>query len=48
MLRLADVAAVVSTMRGKFARRYLLAEAHPHLLETLRAATTMPDLQCTR
>ncbi|MFE4177182.1 MobF family relaxase [Streptomyces sp. NPDC056909] len=31
-----DVAAVVSTVRGKFARRHVLAEARRHLLETLR------------
>ncbi|MFJ4329075.1 hypothetical protein ACIP3A_39030 [Streptomyces tricolor] len=31
-----DVAAVVSTVRGKFARRHVLAEARWHLLETLR------------
>ncbi|MFH8371378.1 MobF family relaxase [Streptomyces sp. NPDC018031] len=31
-----DVAAVVSTVRGKFARRHILAEARRHLLETLR------------
>ena len=30
-----DVAAVVSTVRGKFARRHVLAEARRHLLETL-------------
>ncbi|MER5200471.1 MobF family relaxase [Streptomyces sp. NPDC002755] len=31
-----DVAAVVFTVRGKFARRHVLAEARRHLLETLR------------
>ncbi|WP_245766984.1 hypothetical protein [Streptomyces colonosanans] len=31
-----DVAAVVSTVRGTFARRHVLAEARRHLLETLR------------
>ncbi|WEO92698.1 MobF family relaxase [Streptomyces sp. FXJ1.172] len=31
-----DVAAVVFTVRGTFARRHVLAEAHRHLLETLR------------
>ncbi|MFE8965089.1 MobF family relaxase [Streptomyces iakyrus] len=31
-----DVAAVVSTVRSKFARRHVLAEARRHLLETLR------------
>ncbi|MEU1906008.1 relaxase domain-containing protein [Streptomyces hygroscopicus] len=36
VLAAVDVAAVVSTVRGKFARRHLLAEARRHLLETLR------------
>ncbi|MFI1839463.1 MobF family relaxase [Streptomyces olivaceoviridis] len=36
VLAAADVAAVVSTVRGKFARRHVLAEARRHLLETLR------------
>ncbi|MYZ34337.1 relaxase domain-containing protein, partial [Streptomyces sp. SID4917] len=31
-----DVAAVVFTVRGRFARRHVLAEARRHLLETLR------------
>ncbi|MFJ7329681.1 hypothetical protein ACIQVN_26005 [Streptomyces cyaneofuscatus] len=31
-----DVAAVVFTVRGNFARRHVLAEARRHLLETLR------------
>ncbi|MGW4560704.1 hypothetical protein ACWEOV_44995 [Streptomyces sp. NPDC004365] len=31
-----DVAAVVFTVRGTFARRHVLAEARRHLLETLR------------
>lgn len=31
-----DVAAVVSTVRGKFARRHVLAEARRHPLETRR------------
>ncbi|MER5886945.1 MobF family relaxase [Streptomyces sp. NPDC001941] len=36
MLAAVDVAAVVFTVRGKFARRHLVAEARRHLLETLR------------
>jgi len=36
VLAAVDVAAVVSTVRGKFARRHVLAEARRHLLETLR------------
>ncbi|MFD3976345.1 relaxase domain-containing protein [Streptomyces cyaneofuscatus] len=36
MLAAVDVAAVVFTVRGKFARRHILAEARRHLLETLR------------
>ncbi|MEV4342381.1 relaxase domain-containing protein [Streptomyces sp. NPDC049590] len=36
VLAAADVAAVVSTVRGAFARRHVLAEARRHLLETLR------------
>ncbi|EMF56507.1 MULTISPECIES: hypothetical protein [Streptomyces] len=36
LLAAVDVAAVVSTVRGKFARRHVLAEARRHLLETLR------------
>lgn len=36
VLAAVDVAAVVSTVRGKFARRHILAEARRHLLETLR------------
>lgn len=35
MLAAVDVATVVSTVRGKFARRHVLAEARRHLLETL-------------
>lgn len=35
-LAVVDVAAVVSAVRGKFARRHVLAEARRHLLETLR------------
>ncbi len=31
-----DVAAVVFTVREKFSRRHILAEARRHLLETLR------------
>ncbi|MCZ4611344.1 hypothetical protein O3S80_47880 [Streptomyces sp. Lzd4kr] len=37
-----DVAAVVSTVRGKFARRHVLAEARRHLLETLRGQEFAP------
>ncbi|MEU2826732.1 hypothetical protein ABZ763_31840 [Streptomyces bacillaris] len=36
VLAAVDVAAVVFTVRGKFARRHVLAEARRHLLETLR------------
>ncbi|MZF88282.1 MobF family relaxase [Streptomyces sp. SID5643] len=36
VLAAVDVAAVVSTVRGTFARRHVLAEARRHLLETLR------------
>jgi conjugative relaxase-like TrwC/TraI family protein len=36
VLAAVDVAAVVSTVRSKFARRHVLAEARRHLLETLR------------
>ncbi|MGV9884835.1 relaxase domain-containing protein [Streptomyces sp. NPDC003006] len=36
VLAAVDVAAVISTVRGKFARRHVLAEARRHLLETLR------------
>uniref|UniRef100_UPI003F498997 MobF family relaxase n=1 Tax=Streptomyces achromogenes TaxID=67255 RepID=UPI003F498997 len=36
MLAAVDVAAVVFTVRGRFARRHVLAEARRHLLETLR------------
>lgn len=36
VLAAVDIAAVVSTVRGKFARRHVLAEARRHLLETLR------------
>ncbi|MFH8411460.1 hypothetical protein ACH4FX_42910 [Streptomyces sp. NPDC018019] len=36
VLAAVDVAAVVSTVRGKFTRRHVLAEARRHLLETLR------------
>ncbi|MGW6744824.1 MobF family relaxase [Streptomyces sp. NPDC055025] len=36
VLAAVDVAAVVSTVRKKFARRHVLAEARRHLLETLR------------
>ncbi|MEU9189456.1 MobF family relaxase [Streptomyces sp. NPDC048484] len=36
VLAAVDVAAVVSTVRGRFARRHVLAEARRHLLETLR------------
>ncbi|MFB9351866.1 hypothetical protein ACFFUA_31370 [Streptomyces heliomycini] len=36
VLAAVDVAAVVSTVRGKLARRHVLAEARRHLLETLR------------
>jgi hypothetical protein len=36
VLAAVDVAAVVSTVRGTFARRHVLAEARWHLLETLR------------
>ncbi|MFF1285799.1 MobF family relaxase [Streptomyces sp. NPDC058299] len=36
VLAAVDVAAVVSTVRGKFARRHVLAEARRHPLETLR------------
>jgi hypothetical protein len=39
-----DVAAVVSTVRGKFARRHVLAEARRHLLETLRGQEFTRDL----
>ncbi|MFL3870554.1 relaxase domain-containing protein [Streptomyces griseobrunneus] len=35
-LAVVDVAAVVFTVRGNFARRHVLAEARRHLLETLR------------
>ncbi|WP_327169963.1 MobF family relaxase [Streptomyces subrutilus] len=35
-LAVVDIAAVVFTVRGKFARRHVLAEARRHLLETLR------------
>ncbi|MFC7818702.1 MobF family relaxase [Streptomyces sp. NPDC057367] len=36
VLAAVDVAAVVFTVRGRFARRHVLAEARRHLLETLR------------
>ncbi|GAA3914535.1 hypothetical protein GCM10023084_77730 [Streptomyces lacrimifluminis] len=36
VLAAVDVAAVVFTVRGKCARRHVLAEARRHLLETLR------------
>ncbi|MGW7283326.1 MobF family relaxase [Streptomyces sp. NPDC054844] len=36
VLAAVDVAAVVLTVRGRFARRHVLAEARRHLLETLR------------
>lgn len=36
VLAAVDVDAVVSTVRGKFARRHIVAEARRHLLETLR------------
>lgn len=39
-----DVAAVVLTVRNFFARRYVLAEARRHLLETLRGRAFAPGL----
>jgi hypothetical protein len=39
-----DVAAVVFTVRGTFARRHVLAEARRHLLETLRGRALAPGL----
>lgn len=39
-----DVAAVVYTVRGAFARRHVLAEARRHLAETLRGRACPPGL----
>ncbi|MFD3621946.1 relaxase domain-containing protein [Streptomyces sp. NPDC058676] len=39
-----DVAAVVFTVRGAFARRHVLAEARRHLLETLRGRAYVPGI----
>ncbi|MEU6444807.1 MobF family relaxase [Streptomyces sp. NPDC047046] len=39
-----DVAAVVFTVRGVFARRHVLAEARRHLLETLRGRAYVPGI----
>ncbi|MGW5450168.1 relaxase domain-containing protein [Streptomyces asiaticus] len=39
-----DVAAVVYTVRGTFARRHVLAEARRHLAETLRGRACPPGL----
>ncbi|MFJ1930439.1 MULTISPECIES: MobF family relaxase [unclassified Streptomyces] len=39
-----DVAAVVFTVRGTFARRHVLAEARRHLLETLRGRALPPRI----
>ncbi|MEU5163852.1 MobF family relaxase [Streptomyces sp. NPDC020875] len=39
-----DVAAVVFTVREKFARRHVLAEARRHLMETLRGRAAPPGL----
>ncbi|MET8012949.1 MobF family relaxase [Streptomyces sp. NPDC005271] len=39
-----DVAAVVYTVRGEFARRHVLAEARRHLAETLRGRACPPGL----
>jgi hypothetical protein len=41
-LAIVDVAAVVFTVRGTFARRHVLAEARRHLLETLRGRAFVP------
>ncbi|WP_191134251.1 hypothetical protein [Streptomyces sp. col6] len=39
-----DVAAIVFTVREKFSRRHILAEARRHLLETLRGREFTPGL----
>uniref|UniRef100_UPI002F912E1D MobF family relaxase n=1 Tax=Streptomyces sp. NBC_01562 TaxID=2975879 RepID=UPI002F912E1D len=43
-LAIVDVAAVVFTVRGVFARRHVLAEARRHLLETLRGRAYVPGI----
>ncbi|MGW1656586.1 MobF family relaxase [Streptomyces atratus] len=43
-LAIVDVAAVVFTVRGIFARRHVLAEARRHLLETLRGRAYVPGI----
>lgn len=43
-LAIVDVAAVVFTVRGIFARRHVLAEARRHLLETLRGSAYVPGI----
>ncbi|MFE4425146.1 hypothetical protein [Streptomyces sp. NPDC056817] len=44
VLAAVDVAAVVFTVRGTFARRHVLAEARRHLLETLRGRPIPPGV----
>ncbi|MFB8406106.1 MobF family relaxase [Streptomyces sp. NPDC055912] len=47
VLAAVDVAAVVSTVRGRFSRRHVLAEARRHLLETLRGQAFPRGLDST-